>query len=275
VQSSIRHAHHCPVAPVAGGLIDPSWCFEAFADRLARLPAITSEADVLCPEFLLAEVGPLTVRYCPFDHVNLRAKVVVIGITPGLHQMFVSCCAAQQALADGLDGDDVLQRASRAGSFAGSMRKNLVVMLDGLGVQDALGIGSTSELFGSRSELLQSTSALIYPLFFKRRNYRGSPNPVTFPLLRAFVQQVLTRELANFRRAHRALGRTVAAIVREAVGPESRVGRRCLFDFPHPSGANGHRTRQYKTHREAMTAQVAAWAQPGDADLGSPTQSKF
>jgi hypothetical protein len=34
---------------------------------------------------------------------------------------------------------------------------------------------------------------------------------------------------------------------------------RVLWDFPHPSGANGHRARQYTQAREAMTKTVAAW----------------
>jgi hypothetical protein len=37
------------------------------ADQLAQ---IRSEADVVRPELLLVQAGPVTVRYCPFDYVN-------------------------------------------------------------------------------------------------------------------------------------------------------------------------------------------------------------
>jgi hypothetical protein len=249
-------------------LIDRSWCFDTFAERLAGLPPITSAADILRSELLLAEDGPFSVRYCPFDYVNPQAKVVIVGITPGLHQMFLSCQEAQRTLADGPEGDDVLRRACDVGSFAGSMRTNLVTMLDGLALPEILGIASVAQLFGQRSDLLHSTSALIYPVFISGKNYSGSPDPLAFPLLRAFVDQVLATELAMVPDAVIIpLGRTVATLLRAEVDRGAVVAERCLFDFPHPSGANGHRAAQYKARREAMTAQVAEWsAQPSGGD---------
>jgi hypothetical protein len=261
VPSAALTDHDCPVAQAAGGLIRQSWCFDTFAERLAGLPPITAAADVLRPELLLAEDGPLSVRYCPFDYVNWRAKIVIVGITPGLHQMFLSCQEAQQALAEGLVGDEVLRRACDVGSFAGSMRTNLVTMLDGLALPELLGITSVEQLFGQRSDLLHSTSALIYPVFIRGKNYSGSPEPLTFPLLRAFVDQVLATELAMVPDAVIIpLGRTVATLLRAEVDRGAVMAERCLFDFPHPSGANGHRAVQYEARREAMTAQLAEWA---------------
>ncbi len=34
----------------------------------------------------------------------------------------------------------------------------------------------------------------------------------------------------------------------------------CLAGFPHPSGSNGHRVRQYAANREALVGQVTRWA---------------
>jgi hypothetical protein len=41
---------------------------------------------------------------------------------------------------------------------------------------------------------------------------------------------------------------------------------RCLTGFPHPSGGNGHRVRQYAANQTALIVQVARWAlrQPSD-----------
>jgi hypothetical protein len=258
---SSRGTHVCPVAAAAGGLIDRSWCFDDFAERLAALPPIRSQSDVLRSELILAQQGPLTVRYCPFDHVNPKAKVVIVGITPGLTQMFLSCQAAQQALSEGLSADQVLERARAVGAFAGSMRTNLIAMLDGIGVHEALGITSTSQLFGDRADLLHSTSALLYPVFWRGKNYGGSPNPLTFPILKAFADQVLTTELAMVPDAFVIpLGRAVSTLVRAEADRGALTPERCLFDFPHPSGANGHRVRQFAAKRDAMTAHVARWA---------------
>jgi hypothetical protein len=236
VPTSAGTNHVCPVA-TAGGLIDPSWCFDTFAERLAGLPPIRSESDVLCPELLLREVGSVTVRYCPFDFVNRNARVVIVGITPGLHQMYLSCREAQEALAEGLTGDDVLRRACDVGSFAGSMRTNMVAMLDEIGLPRSLGISTTRELFEERSDLLHSTSALVYPVFWHGKNYGGSPNPLTVPLLQAFVERVFTSDLAMLPDALIIpLGRTVAGLLRAEVDRGANQRRAVPVRLPAPLG---------------------------------------
>ena len=175
--------HVCPMPVATGGLIDRSWCFEHMAGVLTRTAPIVTETDMLRPELLLFEEGPLVLRYCPFDWVNPGAKVVIIGITPGLHQMFLSCREAQRALADGVTGDGVLRRAGNVGAFAGPMRTNLVTMLDGIGLNEHLAIESTTSLFDQHADLLLSTSAVLYPAFLNGKNYTGSPGPERSPIL--------------------------------------------------------------------------------------------
>jgi hypothetical protein len=53
------------------------------------------------------------------------------------------------------------------------MRRILVNMLDGIGLQDALGIDSTDRLFGSHHHLAAHVSAIDYSVFLKDRNYTG------------------------------------------------------------------------------------------------------
>jgi len=89
--------HLCPVVAGGGGMIKESWCFEQMAEVLAAMPPIVDPTDVLRPELLLFKQGSLSLRYCPFDTVNPTAKVLIIGITPGLRQMFLSCQEAQRA----------------------------------------------------------------------------------------------------------------------------------------------------------------------------------
>lgn len=252
--------HRCPVA-AAGGAIDSRWCFDTFADVLLGLPPITNDADVRRPELTLATEGLWTIAYCPFDWVNPTAKVVIVGITPGQHQMTVSNRAAQEALRAGATHDDALRQACAAGSFAGPMRRNLVTMLDDIGLNRHLGIGTTATLFTQHTHLLHSTSALLYPVFYKGKNYTGSPDPTRSPLLRRFTEDVLPTELALVPDALVIpLGRTVTDLLH----PLGRLGRvnpaRCLLDFPHPSGGNGHRARLYKEHRDALTTRAAAWS---------------
>jgi hypothetical protein len=56
------------------------------------------------------------------------------------------------------------------------------------------------------------------------------------------------------------LGKAVSTVLRREADRGAVRAERCLFDFPHPSGANGHRQRLYERHCHEMTAQVASWA---------------
>src|SRR5689334_4045895 len=107
-------SHLCPVA-VAGDAVDRAWCFDTFADVLAELPPITTNADGQRPELLLGRDSRWTVGYCPFDWVNPTAKVILVGITPGLQQMKIANRAAQQALRNGVTHDEALRQACTAG----------------------------------------------------------------------------------------------------------------------------------------------------------------
>ncbi len=260
---SLRRVDHvCPITSSAGGLIDQRWCFDQMAPVLSRMAPINSETDVLAPDLLLIEDGDLSIRYCPCDRVNLAARVVVVGITPGLHQMYLICQEAQRSLAEGQVGDEVLRRAKAAGAFAGQMRTNLISMLDGIGLSQHLGLETSGDLFDGNSELLHTTSAVLYPAFLNSKNYSGTPAPSYFPLMSSFVDQVLMTELSLLPDAVVVpLGNTVSALLRREVGRGALRADRCLFGFPHPSGANGHRQRQYDQHFDGLAMKVAAWEQ--------------
>jgi hypothetical protein len=254
--------HLCPVAE-ANGAVDPTWCFDDFAAVLQDLPPILSESDVLVPELHLATEGPWSVYYCPFDWVSPKAKVVIVGITPGLQQSYLSNQEAQRALNEGVDADEALRRACTIGSFAGIMRTNLVRMLDGIGVQDHLDLASTAALFGEHDELLHSTSSLLYPVFRDGKNYGGSPDPTTSPLLTSFLRHVLPAELALVPEALVIpLGKMATAALARACARGALNPSRVLFDFPHPSGGNGHRERLYKRYKDALAERVASWPSP-------------
>src|SRR5262249_48270357 len=111
-----------------------------FLPALARLPAnrrLTKD-DLLAAQLLLHQEGRLEIYYAPFDYVNADAKVVLIGITPGWQQIEIAYRAAQQGLADGDTPDQICQRAKVKASFAGTMRGNLIAMLDELGLPTVL-----------------------------------------------------------------------------------------------------------------------------------------
>jgi len=256
--------HLCPIKTGAGGLISEDWCIDTFAERLAALPDDLCEEQIIRPELLLWARGPLAIYYVPFERVNPAAKVLLVGLTPGRQQMWHASMAAARALREGLAIPDVLNSASMNGSFAGSMRANLVTMLDGIGVAACLGLSST-ELIWTRQDaahLVGSTSALLHPVFLNGKNYSGgNPSFSEEPILSAFVDQVLAADLAFVPEALVIpLGKAVTEAVNRIASADQIDALRVLLGFPHPSGANGHRKRQYEERRFDLTNQVEQWA---------------
>jgi uracil DNA glycosylase superfamily protein len=240
--------------------------FDTFASSVRALPDLPgsqrfTKADLLTPEFCLYQDGPLTVYYAPLDYVNQAARIVIVGITPGWTQMEIAFRGARQDLLKGLSSDEVCRRAKQQASFAGSMRKNLTSMLDAIELPAYLDIDSTQSLFAEHGQLLHATQAIRYPVFVEGRNYTGhTPNLLKTASLRYFIENVLTDEL---RSAHEAvivpLGRSVAEVL-DFLADGGHLDRdRCLFGFPHPSGANGHRVREFRERRGNLRRKVKQW----------------
>lgn len=116
--------------------------------------------------------------YAPFDHVNLNARIVIVGLTPGKQQAANALRAAQNALARGASDAEAGEEAKVFASFSGPMRANLVKMLDFIGVPTLLGIASTAELWDQHQSLVHFTSALRYPVFVDGKNWSGQPDMV-------------------------------------------------------------------------------------------------
>ncbi len=152
-------------------------------------------------QLLLDRVGSLSVYYAPFDYTNDKARVVVVGVTPGKTQMLNALNEARRLLNLGLPDDDIKRQVKKAASFSGSLRPNLVAMLDHIGVHKWLGIGGCSQLFDQGSGLLQSTSLLRFPVFVNGTNYNGAPNPVSHPLLRKYLVDHFGRECTVLKNA--------------------------------------------------------------------------
>jgi len=224
--------------------------FERYANAIAALPerGEFDKSDLLIPEFRLFKGKSLEIYCAPFDFINVKARVAIVGITPGWTQMELAFSHARSALKNGLSPNEALQEAKRAASFAGSMRNNLVKMLDGIGLQKALGLESCVSLFGDAGEFLHTTSAIRYPTFARGRNYTGhSPELLFHPMLVRFVQHVLAPELGSMRGALVIpLGKCVDAVLDSLVRAGALDAKACLLGFPHPSGANGHRRAEFE-----------------------------
>jgi hypothetical protein len=256
--------HTCPVAwaqdreLLAGTPIDVSWCLSYKRELVAALAL----PDPMSPELLLWHHGPLSVFYAPSDWVNTAASVMLVGITPGSFQATEALREAQRCLQEGLTNEETLQRANAVGSFSGPMRANLITMLDGIGLNAALGIDSAARLFDTHHHLVAKASAISYPLFVNGQNYHsGNPSLIRHPVLRSFVRASLGPQVAMAPAALVVpLGMAAQRAVTLLIADGLLDWERCLMGFPHPSSANGSRVRHYTVRREILRQSVAYWA---------------
>jgi hypothetical protein len=230
--------------------------FDNLKEKIQSLSHPLEEEALISESFLLDkdEKKQLEIYYAPFDHVNEHAQVVIVGITPGLHQMKKSYSTVLNFKGQETDNDTILHEVKKNSSFEGPMRKNLITMLDELNLHIYLGLSSSSELFGEASSLVHTTSVITYPVFHKGKNYSGStPNILKTDMLRDYVLQGFAREMQCLKNPLIIpLGVNVEKVLgfladRNLLSPES-----ILSGFPHPSGGNGHRHRQFAEYKVAM-----------------------
>ena len=239
-------------------------CFDDYEDRILSLPADPTASDVIRDDFLLAGEGHLDVFYAPLHGITPDARVIIVGLTPGKSQMVAAFREARRLLREGSRPPFLFREIGRRISFGGPMRKNLTQMLDKIGVADRLGLDTSAELFGDASHQLHSTSALRYPVLIEGSNYRGSPQIGRSPLLTEIVSANLPYELKQLPNALIVpLGKAVeGALALIGFGESPRL----LKGFPHPSGANGHRTKQFKAEYQRLRSVVRAWDPPTPGD---------
>lgn len=237
-----------------------------YAEKIKQLPNHTPlvKQDLLIPDFLLEKQGETEIYYSPHnDFVEHRAQVVIIGITPGWYQMELAFRTARDDLKAGYAHEDVAIHTKQVAGLAGPMRAEIIRMLDRLGLAGVLRIESSRVLFDSRRDLLHTTSMIKYPVFVQGRNYTGhQPDWARNTMLRAYIEQHLRSEFMWVGRRGPLivpLGKTVGNALREMVAAGLLQDEQCLFGFPHPSGANGHRFRQFDENENSMRQVLHTW----------------
>ena len=83
-----------------------------------------------------------------FDYVNPKAEVVIVGITPGNSQ--------QKGSREGMSPREI----KRKYAFAGALRKNMVKMLDYIGLNSLLRIDTCASLWEQDFDRVEMTSLL-------------------------------------------------------------------------------------------------------------------
>ena len=172
--------------------------------KIKRLKKIHT-SSIVNKEFLIKKDGNIEIYYAPFDYINTKAKIVIVGITPGLQQMLQSYEVINQGKS--------LKEVKDLSSFKGSMRTGLIKYLDELKINDILKIKSCESLFNKNSRYLHTTSLVKYPVFDKGKNYSGA-NILKKKILLDFIEKNFLEELKTLEKSIIIpLGNTVSSTI--------------------------------------------------------------
>ena len=147
-----------------------------YYEKIATLPykKTYTKEELLTPQFLIEEQGNIAIYYNTHnEYMNPKAKVFIIGITPGFAQMNTSIVAARRGIKENMPIGKLPYLCKKEARFSGALRKNIIEMLDALGLQEALEISGCEALFDKRDDLLHTTSMLPFATFVKGKNYTG------------------------------------------------------------------------------------------------------
>lgn len=231
-----------------------------YKDVIKNLPLKEkySKEDLLINELLVDRENNIEIYYAPHNEfINPEAKIFIIGITPGFQQMSTAIAVAIKELKEGREIKEIQYDCKAAGRFSGSLRKNIISMLDELELNKALKIESCSSLFGENDYLLHTVSLIHYSVFIKGANYSGhTPKLIKSPFLMKYVYENFIDELNSLKNSHDILliplGRAVEEVLDELQQKGLVNEKQILHGFPHPSGANVNRVAQFKENKEAM-----------------------
>ena len=203
-----------------------------------------NKSNIINNKFLVNKESNIEIYYAPFDYINSKAKIMIVGITPGLQQMLQSF----EVINEGKS----LKKVKDLSSFKGSMRTTLVKYLDELKVNKRLKIKSCESLFNKDNKYLHTTSLVKYPVFNKGKNYSGA-NILKKKILLDFIEKNFLKELKTLKKSIIIpLGNTVSSTI-EYLNNKYNLKLSCFLEgFPHPSGANARKNIQFKKNKKKM-----------------------
>ena len=241
--------------------------FETYLEVIKTLPIkkTYTKEDILIPELLIEEAKDISLYYCTHNkYINPDAEIFIVGITPGFNQMNKSLVAARKCIEEGIAAGEIPYICKKEARFEGSLRKNIIGMLNELELHHKYDLQDSAELFGDHDRLLHTTSMIPYATFVKGKNYTGHQPPLLkSELLMKYVEQHFYPQVELLKTALIIpLGKSVEEVLVKLIECGTLQEERCLLGFPHPSGANAHRHEQFATHKEALMKKIKNYKTP-------------
>ena len=164
-----------------------------YKDIIKKLPIKDkyTKEELLIEDFLIEKENNIEIYYAPHnEYFNQKAKIFIVGITPGFQQMSTAISTARKELEFTDDINEVQYRCKVAARFSGSLRKNIINMLNDIKLNEALHIESVSEIFEEKDYLLHTVSLIPYPVFVKKENYTGhTPKLIKSEFLMKYIYE--------------------------------------------------------------------------------------
>ncbi len=181
-----------------------------------------------------------------FDYVNPKAKVVIVGITPGNSQLDGS--------REGMSSKEI----KREYAFAGKMRPNLVNMLDYIGVNSLLDIESCKTLWDNDFDKVDMTSLLIDATYVLKKDgtkemFRHAEKIVKSEELSKRLEDGFVKNCKKYENSQLfvACGAGVYNILKK-LHEEKKINGEVVY-IAHPSGANMKCIQCYLGKKEPTT----------------------
>ena len=232
--------------------------FLKYYNKIKGLSSFDKE-NILNEQFELYNKENMKIYYAPHNEtINNKARIFIVGITPGWTQTSIAYETAHNGIINNLEPELIKKECKKNSRFAGSMRKNLIEMLDELNINEKLDLDSCSELFEEKDYLLHTTSIIPYPVFINNKNYTGSnPKIMDNEILYSYVKRYFYNEIEKLPNVLIVpLGKAVEEVLKKMIKDNLIKEEQCLLGFPHPSGANGHRKKQFEENKMKLLSIV-------------------
>lgn len=232
--------------------------FLKYYNKIKNLSGFDKE-NILNEKFELYNKDNMKIYYAPHNEtINNKARIFIAGITPGWTQTSIAYKTAHNGIINHLEPELIKKECKKNSRFAGSMRKNLIEMLDELNLNKKLHMDSCSELFEEKDDFLHTTSIIPYPVFINNKNYTGSnPKIMDNEILYSYVKKYFYNEIKILPNALIVpLGKAVEEVLEKMIKDNLIKEEQCLLGFPHPSGANGHRKKQFEENKMKLLSIV-------------------
>jgi hypothetical protein len=211
----------------------------------------------------LGSEGEFSTFFAPFDHVNEKADVIIVGITPGVSQAEDAILGLRSSLLAGASIEDAAKRAKQSASFKGGMRTLGARLMDHFRFNEVFSMESTLGLFHKDAGRAHYTSVLRYPFLKGFKNFSGDGKLLTRPIMKKMIDDCLAPELASLPDAWIVpFGPTADMVLTHLAERGVINGDKVLGGILHPSGTQWNR---YNVQLEICSREKALEVPGGQA----------